>query len=745
MMPRTMNNKYCVVCGDKATGYNFNALTCESCKAFFRRNALKKIPKCKFQSNCVIDIVMRRMCAFCRLNKCIECGMKKEWIWNDEAKECRRMKIEQNRNKRTYDDTMDTMDTPGAIIGHPITSATANIPNYPANTHRIGIDFERFSSSIYQKAVELELSVIPIARPINDFSHSYNELECNRLNELFNATKHVGHQSHTSYPTSEAKTMHDILYALDLKCVEEIKNIIRLSKMLIAFNNICKEDRIKLIKHSCIQIYTMRSATYYDTHTESWNMKLDTRNTVMLRLENIRTNSESVYSRLKEYLKVLKYELDSDHRVLDLDFIWDDEAKKSRKLKIEFNKIKRDLEDCCTTNDSTLVSSTTPDVQQDNQSRGLAISDDNFQCQYRKFEQGLSNIFSKIYERAVELELSVIPIAMPISERRQTFNEMEMSRLNELFTATKLLRNVLTAPTVIPETTDEIFMTADTKCVQEIKNVVNFSKRLVSFNNISEHDRIHLIKNSSIQLFAMRSVSYYNPDDGCWYMDLVNPTFTKVNGVNKIHNKGPGYFSIENANKTTSGTYECIVYFNKNKEFYAKKLKISITDDMTRPPVPMYVTQKPEPPPKVKLTVAPRVFKTNGSISVYCETQLMAGKQGLIQLALTKDHRVFASVNYLGQRTFDKTDGIKNLTWVQATVNPPRINLRINNATRYTSGMYQCQLTYKNMTTGISFHTMSVQQSIRNIMVAGSHVLLYREDDANEYVKTLRDKYQIPL
>lgn len=34
-------NKFCAVCGDKALGYNFNALTCESCKAFFRRNALK--------------------------------------------------------------------------------------------------------------------------------------------------------------------------------------------------------------------------------------------------------------------------------------------------------------------------------------------------------------------------------------------------------------------------------------------------------------------------------------------------------------------------------------------------------------------------------------------------------------------------------------------------------------------------------------------------------------------------------
>ena len=31
----------CGVCGDKALGYNFDAITCESCKAFFRRNALK--------------------------------------------------------------------------------------------------------------------------------------------------------------------------------------------------------------------------------------------------------------------------------------------------------------------------------------------------------------------------------------------------------------------------------------------------------------------------------------------------------------------------------------------------------------------------------------------------------------------------------------------------------------------------------------------------------------------------------
>ena len=38
---RPRRTKTCRVCGDHATGYNFNVITCESCKAFFRRNALR--------------------------------------------------------------------------------------------------------------------------------------------------------------------------------------------------------------------------------------------------------------------------------------------------------------------------------------------------------------------------------------------------------------------------------------------------------------------------------------------------------------------------------------------------------------------------------------------------------------------------------------------------------------------------------------------------------------------------------
>ncbi len=31
----------CLVCGDVARGWNFEVITCMSCKAFFRRNALR--------------------------------------------------------------------------------------------------------------------------------------------------------------------------------------------------------------------------------------------------------------------------------------------------------------------------------------------------------------------------------------------------------------------------------------------------------------------------------------------------------------------------------------------------------------------------------------------------------------------------------------------------------------------------------------------------------------------------------
>lgn len=96
-----LNLKTCGVCGDKALGYNFNAVTCESCKAFFRRNALTtKEFRCLFNGDCEITVVKRRFCQKCRLDKCFAIGMRKEYIMSEEDKEIKRKKIEFNRAKK---------------------------------------------------------------------------------------------------------------------------------------------------------------------------------------------------------------------------------------------------------------------------------------------------------------------------------------------------------------------------------------------------------------------------------------------------------------------------------------------------------------------------------------------------------------------------------------------------------------------------------------------------------------------
>lgn len=100
-MKNKVDLKICGVCGDKALGYNFNAVTCESCKAFFRRNAL--IPKefrCPFTNDCKITTVTRRFCQKCRLDKCFSIGMCKDLIMSEEDKAQKRQKIEENRAKK---------------------------------------------------------------------------------------------------------------------------------------------------------------------------------------------------------------------------------------------------------------------------------------------------------------------------------------------------------------------------------------------------------------------------------------------------------------------------------------------------------------------------------------------------------------------------------------------------------------------------------------------------------------------
>ncbi|CAG2172417.1 unnamed protein product [Oppiella nova] len=262
------NSTTCIICGDKATGYNFNALTCESCKAFFRRNGLKGIKSCNFDDNCVINLKTRRICGYCRLKKCFDCGMKKDWIWNEEAKECRRMKIQMNRFRRllvqqkqlnesvssttlSHDSSPEPM-TSLLDIRHPVPQSTnisfiLTVMANNNNNHNVLTDGLTNSDTnmfpicdtIYQKAVQMEMAVLPIARPTLDSDHTFSELEGNRFTELLFATKCMKNELKTIY-TSEVFSVDDYFVTLDQKCEQELydldQQILDLMTAIILFN-----------------------------------------------------------------------------------------------------------------------------------------------------------------------------------------------------------------------------------------------------------------------------------------------------------------------------------------------------------------------------------------------------------------------------------------------------------------------------------------------------------------------------
>ncbi|TSW75987.1 Vitamin D3 receptor B [Bagarius yarrelli] len=92
--------RICGVCGDKATGFHFNAMTCEGCKGFFRRSMKRKASfTCPFSGSCSITKDNRRHCQACRLKRCLDIGMMKEFILTDEEVQRKKDLIQKRKNE----------------------------------------------------------------------------------------------------------------------------------------------------------------------------------------------------------------------------------------------------------------------------------------------------------------------------------------------------------------------------------------------------------------------------------------------------------------------------------------------------------------------------------------------------------------------------------------------------------------------------------------------------------------------
>ncbi|CAF0770548.1 unnamed protein product [Rotaria sp. Silwood1] len=166
-LKKTKNSSLiCVICGAPALGYNFDAISCESCKSFFRRNALKDPPlECLRQGLCEITFDSRRRCSACRLAKCFKNGMRRD----------RLIMAEQKTNKfLTKEENLDINLQKNFIVHNELVSSSKSnffiLPNCLQQTSseaNRGLlspeDLQRieYIQFLYQKRIELARDGLP--------------------------------------------------------------------------------------------------------------------------------------------------------------------------------------------------------------------------------------------------------------------------------------------------------------------------------------------------------------------------------------------------------------------------------------------------------------------------------------------------------------------------------------------------------------------------------------------------------
>ncbi|CAG2103685.1 unnamed protein product [Medioppia subpectinata] len=291
---------------------HYNAISCESCKSFFRRNSLKNDRfRCYLGGKCQIDVHKRGLCKKCRLDKCFDVGMKTSLFYSNEEIQLRNTFIAGNR-KRKHRSIAES--TPVVNLPQLLDLSIDSLPSSTQNKDilildNIGIDINcnqinNFDNEVMNSVIpvvtpdELNQSVIPIMRPISDYSNTFNELEGNRLTELLSALKNIDYMmSGNKSSNIDNYIINDIREATELKTkINEIifKDTVKVCKALNAFKYLSLSDQMVLFKYSAPEIMVLRMVLGYNFEHNYWSIVIKLTAIILFNPNRSKLNNKSM-------------------------------------------------------------------------------------------------------------------------------------------------------------------------------------------------------------------------------------------------------------------------------------------------------------------------------------------------------------------------------------------------------------------------------------------------------------------
>ncbi|KAK2851058.1 hypothetical protein Q5P01_007334 [Channa striata] len=261
--------RICGVCGDKATGFHFNAMTCEGCKGFFRRSMKRKASfTCPFSGSCTITKDNRRHCQACRLKRCIDIGMMKEFILTDEEVQRKKEMILKRKEEEAAREAMRPRlnEEQTRIISCLV---EAHHKTYDASYS----DFSRFRPPVREGPVTRSASRAASLQSLSDassdsFNHSPESVDT-KMN--FSNLLMMYQDGASSPDSSEEDTKLSMLPHLADLVSYSIQKVIGFAKMIPGFRELTAEDQIALLKSSAIEIIMLRSNQSFSLEDMSWS------------------------------------------------------------------------------------------------------------------------------------------------------------------------------------------------------------------------------------------------------------------------------------------------------------------------------------------------------------------------------------------------------------------------------------------------------------------------------------------
>ena len=126
---------------------------------------------------------------------------------------------------------------------------------------------DEISPEVYRKCLELDFAVMPVIRPLTDYQNNFNELESNRLTELLSALNIM--KCPFGEVTAKAGNWEDAITAIADDFEVLIEKLVKTSKRLRFFNELCNDDQIALVKYGGLDVCSMRQVIGYDNQTQN--------------------------------------------------------------------------------------------------------------------------------------------------------------------------------------------------------------------------------------------------------------------------------------------------------------------------------------------------------------------------------------------------------------------------------------------------------------------------------------------